>query len=234
LPGTDKTADNCGQNFKGQSLMIIETFPVGLLQCNCTLLGAEQSREAIIIDPGDEVEKILARLANHHLTLKAIIATHAHIDHVGGFSELRKATGAPVCLHRSDLFLYEMLPVQAQMLGLTAPPAADIDQFLEEGDELGTGEIKINILHTPGHTPGSLCFHTPGKTAGTARLFAGDTLFMRGIGRTDLWGGSFEQIMESLHSRVMALPDDTAVIPGHGPQTTIGYERAFNPWLQQQ
>ncbi len=211
--------------------MIIETFPVGLLQCNCTILGSAQTREAIVIDPGDEIDKVLARLKKHSLAVKYIIATHAHIDHVGGFSELKAATGAPVYLHQGDLPLYEILPVQAQMLGIAAPPATEIDHQLAQGDELGIGEIKIKVHHTPGHTPGSICFHLPDDEA---RLFSGDTLFMRGIGRTDLWGGSFEQIMDSLHRKVMALPDETVVVPGHGPATTIGYERANNPWLQRQ
>lgn len=211
--------------------MIIETFPVGLLQCNCTILGSAQTREAIVIDPGDEVQKVLARLKAHGLEAKYIIATHAHIDHVGGFSELKAATGAPVYLHRSDQFLYDILPIQAQMIGLATPPATQIDHHLDEGDELGTGDIRLKVHHTPGHTPGSLCFHLPNDEA---KLFSGDTLFMRGIGRTDLWGGSFEQIMDSLHHRVLALPDETVVIPGHGPATTIGDERAHNPWLQRQ
>ncbi len=209
--------------------MIVETFPVGLLQCNCTILGSEQTREAVVIDPGDEADKVLARLRKHNLEAKYIIATHAHIDHVGGFSELKAATGAPVCLHQGDLFLYDILPIQAQLLGITAPAATAIDHHLDQGDELGIGEIRVKVFHTPGHTPGSLCFHAPGDEA---KLFSGDTLFMRGIGRTDLWGGSFEEIMESLRRKVMALPDDTIVIPGHGPQTTIGDEKAFNPWLQ--
>ncbi|HWQ32124.1 MAG TPA: MBL fold metallo-hydrolase [Blastocatellia bacterium] len=211
--------------------MIIETFPVGLLQCNCTILGSAQTREAIVIDPGDEVQKILARLKAHRLEAKYIIATHAHIDHVGGFSELRAATGAPVYLHEGDQFLYDILPIQAQMIGLATPPSTQIDHYLSQGDELGAGEIRIKVHHTPGHTPGSLCFHLPDNEA---KLFSGDTLFMRGIGRTDLWGGSFEQIMDSLHHRVLALPDETVVIPGHGPITTIGDERAHNPWLQRQ
>jgi hydroxyacylglutathione hydrolase len=209
--------------------MIIETFPVGLLQCNCTILGSEQTREAIVIDPGDDAPQVLARLKRHGLTAKYVIATHAHIDHVGGFKELKDATGAPVYLHRGDLPLYDILPVQAMMLGITAPAATEIDAYLDEGDELGVGEIKLEVMHTPGHTPGSLCFHTPNDDA---RLFAGDTLFLGSIGRTDLWGGSFEQIMESLRSKVVTLADETIVVPGHGPQTTIGREKRSNPFLQ--
>jgi glyoxylase-like metal-dependent hydrolase (beta-lactamase superfamily II) len=209
--------------------MIIETFPVGLLQCNCTILGSEQTHEAIVIDPGDDVPEVLERLRRHRLTVKHIIATHGHIDHVGGLKEIKDATGAPVYLHGGDLFLYQALPMQAALIGLTAPPATEIDAQLDEGDELGAGEIKLSVFHTPGHTPGSLCFHAPGDEA---RLFAGDTLFKGSIGRTDLWGGSFEQIMHSLRSKVATLPDETIVIPGHGPATTIGREKRFNPFLQ--
>jgi glyoxylase-like metal-dependent hydrolase (beta-lactamase superfamily II) len=209
--------------------MIIETFPVGLLQCNCTILGSEQTREAIVIDPGDSVPEVIARLRRRNLEAKHIIATHGHIDHVGGLKELKEATGAPVYLHRGDLFLYQALPMQAALIGLAAPPATEIDAHLDEGDELGAGEIKLAVFHTPGHTPGSLCFHAPGYEG---RLFAGDTLFMGSIGRTDLWGGSFEEIMHSLRSKVVTLPDETIVIPGHGPATTIGREKLFNPFLQ--
>ena len=208
--------------------MIIESFPVGMLQCNCVILGSEQTREAIVIDPGDEIETVVSRLEKHGLTAKYIVATHAHIDHVGGFKAIKEKTGAPLYLHRSDLFLYEALPMQAQMLGLTAPPVTEIDAWLDHGDQLGTGEVKLDVIHTPGHTPGSLCFHT----ASEAHLYAGDTLFMGSIGRTDLWGGSFEQIMESLLRRVVNLPDETVVIPGHGPKTTIGREKIYNPFLR--
>jgi glyoxylase-like metal-dependent hydrolase (beta-lactamase superfamily II) len=209
--------------------MILETFPVGMLQCNCTILGSEQTREAIVIDPGDEVPQILERLRRRGLEAKHIIATHAHIDHVGGFKELKDATGAPVYLHRGDLFLYQGLAMQAGWLGLTPPPETEIDAHLEEGDELGAGEIKLTVYHTPGHTPGSLCFYAPGRER---RLFAGDTLFLGSIGRTDLWGGSFEEIMHSLRRKVVTLPEETVVIPGHGPMTTIGREKRFNPFLQ--
>jgi glyoxylase-like metal-dependent hydrolase (beta-lactamase superfamily II) len=209
--------------------MILETFPVGLLQCNCTILGSEQTGEAIVIDPGDEVPRLLERISRHRLTVKHIIATHGHIDHVGGLKELKDATGAPVYLHRGDLFLYQALPMQAALIGLATPPETEIDAHLDEGDELGAGEIKLSVYHTPGHTPGSLCFHTPGETG---RLFAGDTLFLGSIGRTDLWGGSFEEIMDSLRGKVVTLPEETVVVPGHGPQTTIGREKRLNPFLQ--
>jgi glyoxylase-like metal-dependent hydrolase (beta-lactamase superfamily II) len=209
--------------------MIIETFPVGLLQCNCTIIGSEQTREAVIIDPGDDVPRIVSRLAHHKLTARYIIATHGHIDHVGGFKGLKEATGAPVYLHEGDLFLYNALAMQAQLLGITPPSSTEVDARMDDGDEIGAGEIKLRVHHTPGHTPGSICFYSAGDDA---RLYAGDTLFMGSIGRTDLWGGSFEEIMDSLRNKVITLPDETVVIPGHGPATTIGREKRFNPFLQ--
>jgi glyoxylase-like metal-dependent hydrolase (beta-lactamase superfamily II) len=209
--------------------MIIETFPVGLLQCNCTIIGSEQTREAVIIDPGDDVPRIVSRLAHHKLTARYIIATHGHIDHVGGFKDLKEATGAPVYLHEGDLFLYNALAMQAQLLGITPPSSTVVDARMDVGDEIGAGEIKLRVHHTPGHTPGSICFYSAGDDA---RLYAGDTLFMGSIGRTDLWGGSFEEIMDSLRNKVITLPDETVVIPGHGPATTIGREKRFNPFLQ--
>lgn len=208
--------------------MIIESFPVGLLQCNCIILGSEQTREAIVIDPGDEAGLVFARLSKLNLKARYIIATHAHIDHVGGFKELKDLTGAPLYLHRQDLFLYDALPMQARMLGLSAPPATEIDAYLDHGDQIGTGEIKLDVLHTPGHTPGSICFHTSEHS----HLYAGDTLFMGSIGRTDLWGGSYDEIIDSLQRRIVTLPDETIVIPGHGPKTTVGREKIYNPFLQ--
>jgi glyoxylase-like metal-dependent hydrolase (beta-lactamase superfamily II) len=209
--------------------MIIETFPVGLLQCNCTIIGSDQTREAVIIDPGDDVPRIVSRLAHHKLTARYIIATHGHIDHVGGFKELKEATGAPVYLHEGDLFLYNALAMQAQLLGITPPSSTEVDARMDDGEEIGAGEVKLRVHHTPGHTPGSICFYSAGDDA---RLYAGDTLFMGSIGRTDLWGGSFEEIMDSLRNKVITLPDETVVIPGHGPATTIGREKRFNPFLQ--
>ncbi len=209
--------------------MIVETFPVGILQCNCTILGSEQTREAIVIDPGDDIPFVVSRLEHHGLTVKHVIATHGHIDHVGGFNDLKESTGAPVLLHKDDLFLYQALEMQARLVGIATPIETVIDGHLEEGDEIGTGEIKLRVVHTPGHTPGSICFHSD---VDEACLFAGDTLFMGSIGRTDLWGGSLDQIMESLREKLVTLPDETIVVPGHGPTTTIGREKRLNPFLQ--
>lgn len=216
--------------------MIHEILPVGWLACNCSVVGDPETREAVVIDPGDEVERILEIIARHDLKVKALVNTHAHIDHVGGLRKLREATGAPVLMHPEDLDLYRMLEVQAKMIGMPAPPSAEVDGFLRDGDAVRWGRYRAEAMHTPGHTRGSLCLYLPANDEiGNERrkLFAGDTLFAGSIGRTDLWGGSLEQILHSLHTRLLALPDDTVVYPGHGPSTTIGQERETNPFLIQ-
>ena len=207
--------------------MILETFPVGLLQCNCTLLGDEATGDAMVIDPGDNIPYILERLAAHKLTLKQIVVTHAHIDHVGGALRLKRATGAPVLLNENDLPLLKMMNVQATWLGVATPEVAAPDENAREGLVVGIANHKAQVLHTPGHTQGSICLHfAPEKL-----LFAGDTLFAGSIGRTDLPGGDGKQILRSIHSRLLPLADETRVIPGHGATTTIGEERERNPFL---
>jgi len=258
------------------------TIPVGMLQCNCSIIGDPATREALVIDPGDEVTRILDLLGRHRLTVKAIVSTHAHIDHVGGLSKLHQYTGAPVLMHRDDLPLYQAMEMQAAFLGVHPPELIEIDQLLKEGDSLRWGSFEAQVIHTPGHTPGSVSLYLPhdaGKVTvadaakkftvkteageeididdmlrkaadpegsqetaaseelekGAVRppqLFSGVTLFAGSIGRTDLWGGSLHQIMESLRTKLMHLPDDTVVYPGHGPVTTIGHERHLNPFLQ--
>jgi hydroxyacylglutathione hydrolase len=208
--------------------MIQEVIPVGMLQCNCYVLGDESTREAIVIDPGDEVERVQEVLARSNLTAKYLVATHAHIDHVGGLEKLAGATGAPVFMHHSDLPLYQNLATQAAWLGVRPPGVMEIDQFLRDGDSLRWGSRALEVLHTPGHSPGSLALYLPGDDQ---RVFSGDTLFQASIGRTDLWGGSYEQILSSIGSKLLELGDLTAVFPGHGPATTIGEERRFNPFL---
>jgi hydroxyacylglutathione hydrolase len=209
--------------------MIHQILPVGMLACNCSVVGDEASGEAVVIDPGDDVERVQEILSKHQLRAKYIIATHAHIDHVGGIEKLKQATGAAVLMHEADLPLYQNLTLQAEWLGIAPPGIVAVDQFLKEGDALRFGQYKLEVLHTPGHSPGSLSLHLPGEHA---RIFSGDTLFEGSIGRTDLWGGSMYEILRSIRSRLLIFPDETPVFPGHGPQTTIGQEREHNPFLQ--
>ncbi|MDP9158834.1 MAG: MBL fold metallo-hydrolase [Acidobacteriota bacterium] len=207
--------------------MIHEILPVGPLQCNCSLIGDENTREAMVIDPGDDIDDVLALVRKHNLTVKQIVITHAHIDHVGGAMKLRRATGAPILLNQSDYALIKMLDMQAAWIGMQSPGHVEIDRSISQADVITAGNLQATVLHTPGHTEGSVCLYFEAEK----KLIAGDTLFAGSIGRTDLPGGSFEQIINSLHETVMALPDATVVIPGHGPQTTIGQERASNPFL---
>lgn len=208
--------------------MILETFPVGPLQCNCTVLGDEASGEAMVVDPGDNIPQILALLEKHKLTLKQIVVTHGHIDHVGGAVRLKRATGAPILLNENDLPLLKMMDMQAAWLGVAAPEVAPPDVSAEEGMAVGIAGHTATILHTPGHTQGSICLHFAPENL----LLAGDTLFAGSIGRTDLPGGDGRQILRSLHDRLLTLPEATRVICGHGPETTIGEERGSNPFLQ--
>ncbi|HEX3940868.1 MAG TPA: MBL fold metallo-hydrolase [Acidobacteriaceae bacterium] len=208
--------------------MIRESFPVGPLQCNCTLLGDESSGEAIVVDPGDEIGEVLTRLARHRLKLKQIIVTHAHIDHVGGAAQLRKATGAPVYLNEQDLSLLGKMEMQAAWLGVPTPETVSPDVLAVEGLAIGLAGIAGEVLHTPGHTQGSICLHFAKENL----LLAGDTLFAGSIGRTDLPGGDGRQIMLSLRDRILTLPETTLVVPGHGPETTIAVERETNPFLK--
>jgi len=233
--------------------LIHEVLPVGMLQCNCSILGDRETRDAIVVDPGDEVDRILEILRTRELNVRAILSTHAHIDHVGGLARLHKATGAPVLMHPDDLPLYQRMEMQANWLGVPPPPVTNVDAELNEDDTVRWGGYQARVLHTPGHTPGSVSLYIPmelpaaPKAPGdsqvqtpaprrspgyTGWLLAGDTLFAGSIGRTDLWGGDFNAIMASLEGKLMALPDATRVYPGHGAVTSIGEERASNPFLR--
>jgi hydroxyacylglutathione hydrolase len=244
--------------------LIHEVIPVGMLQCNCSILGDPVTHEAIVVDPGDDVERILEILRKHKLKVRAIVSTHTHIDHVGGLAELHRVTGAPVLIHEADIELYKHLDMQAQWLGVATPSTTSIKDFVKEGDVLRWGGFAARVLHTPGHTPGSISLVVePGASgvviegrAGAAPLaassagvsgalshpaedavepgllLAGDTLFQRSIGRTDLWGGSLPQILKSIREKLLVLPDDVIVFPGHGETTTIGEERELNPFLR--
>ena len=233
--------------------LIHEVIPVGLLQCNCSILGDPETREVIVVDPGDDVDRILEILRRHQLKVLAIVSTHTHIDHVGGLAQLHRITGAPVLFHEADLPLYRGLDMQAQWLGIPTPETVRIQDFVKEGDTLRWGGFGAQILHTPGHTPGSISLVVQPKEAesraagvpphlhhgvqqktasGSSVLLAGDTLFHGSIGRTDLPGGSYPQILRSIRDKLLVLPDELLVLPGHGDTTTIGEEREQNPFLR--
>lgn len=245
------------------SALIHEILPVGILQCNCHIVGDPETREAIVIDPGDEVDRILALIVKHRLTVKAIVSTHAHIDHVGGLKRLHDVTSAPVLMNEADIPMYQQMFLQAQFLGIAPPPIGTIDDLLREGTSISWGNFEMRVLHTPGHSPGSVSLYLPlpanaqptghiaaaddnpnSETTVRSRaneisdaaplLFAGDTLFAGSIGRTDLWGGSYPEIIRSIRLKLLPLPENTIVFPGHGPATTLAAERASNPFLQTQ
>ena len=216
---------------KEVTLMHVETFSVGPLGCNCSIVADLARKTAIVIDPGGDFPEISRRLAAHDLAVSCIVHTHTHIDHVGATAPLQKQTGASASIHEGDRVLYDMLPVQAAMLGIREPERATMDGDLKDGTTLTAGDLSMSVLHTPGHTPGSVCFCVKGEDL--ELVFTGDTLFRRGIGRTDLWGGDSALIEKSLVGTLMSLSDDVVVVPGHGPNSRIGDEREGNPFLRQ-
>jgi hydroxyacylglutathione hydrolase len=207
--------------------MIHEILPVGMLQCNCSIFGDPASGEALVVDPGDNVPEILDTVARHGLTVKAIVITHGHIDHIGGAEKLRKSTGAPVYMNESDREQQDIMHMQAAWLGMRQPERAQIDVLARDGDSLALGSAEFRVLHTPGHTQGSISLWIPAEK----KVVAGDTLFRDSIGRTDLPGGDTRLMMDSIRGKLLALPDETEVIPGHGENTTIGREREYNYFL---
>jgi len=208
--------------------MIHEVLPVGPLQCNCSILGDEETRTALVIDPGDELEKIQDILDRHQLKVEGIIITHAHVDHVGAAAELRRRTGAPVYMNENDLRMRAYLGVQAGLLNMKPPEKPEIDVMVRDADTVKLADTDLIVLHTPGHTRGSISLHLPTEE----KLIAGDTLFRESIGRTDMPGGDSHAIIASIREKLLTLDDETIVIPGHGPETTIGHEREFNYFLQ--
>jgi hydroxyacylglutathione hydrolase len=208
--------------------MIHEIIPVGMLQCNCSIFGDETTREAIVIDPGDDIADIEAILATHQLKVKAIVITHAHIDHIGGAAKLKKSTGAPVYMNENDQGLYDAMEMQAGWLGVETPEQTEIDSNANDGRTLKLGNADFHMMHTPGHTQGSTSMWIPSEK----KVVAGDTLFRDSIGRTDLPGGDSRQILISIKDKLLPLPEETIVIPGHGGLTTIGREKERNPFLR--
>ena len=207
--------------------MIHEILPVGPLACNCSVIGDEATHEAMVIDPGDEIDEIMSIVRRHGLTVKQIVVTHGHIDHVGGAMKLKRLTGAPILINQNDYELVKTADQYAAWLGMQPPGEISADQNLSDGDEVRAGQLSAKVVHTPGHTEGSVCLYF----APQQKLIAGDTLFAGSIGRTDLPGGNFMKIMQSLKGPLMSLPDETVVVPGHGPVTTIGEERETNPFI---
>jgi len=211
--------------------VIVETFPVGLLACNATIVGDEETRDAIVVDGGDGVDDVLKRLKQLGLRARYLVHTHAHFDHIADVGRLREATRALALLHHDDLPIYHDQPRLVKLFGLPSiPDVVALDGDLEDGFRISIGKVTCDVLHTPGHTPGSVCFAIEG--GGATRLLTGDTLFAGAIGRWDLGGTSMEDIVASIHRKLMDYPDATPVVPGHGSFTTIGDERATNPYLQ--
>ena len=204
--------------------MILKKVVVGPLGSNCYIVGSESNKEGMIIDPGDEAEVILRKVKDLGLEIRSIVLTHGHIDHIGALKEVKKATGAEVAIHTDEA---KSLQGQSSstLLGLAYPTPLPPDRLLQDGDSLDIGDLHFWVLHTPGHSPGGICL------SGEGVVFSGDTLFNCGIGRTDLPGGNSSQLMNSIHTKLMTLPDNTIVYPGHGPETTIGTERRGNPFL---
>ncbi len=208
--------------------MIRETFPVGPLQCNCTVLGDAATGEATVVDPGGDLQRIDAVLQKHNLRVTRIVVTHAHLDHIAGAHALRQRTGAPVFYNQNDLPLLALMPEQAAWMGVAVPTVVAPDADAEDGLTLKVGSTPVEVLHTPGHTQGSICLYVPSQDL----LLAGDTLFRDGVGRTDLPGGNQAQLMRSIATRLLHLPECSIVVPGHGAETTLGREIQRNPFLQ--
>jgi len=205
--------------------MILKKLVVGPFGSNCYIVGSESAKEGMIIDPGDEAGVILEEVKDLGLDIRSIVLTHGHIDHIGALKEVKEATGAEVAIHTDEAESLQEQPL-SKILGLAYPNPPAPDRLLKDGDSIDIGDLHFSVLHTPGHTKGGICL------LGEGTLFSGDTLFNFGIGRTDLPSGNLSQLMDSIYTRLMTLPDDTIVYPGHGPETTIGAERRGNPFLQ--
>jgi hydroxyacylglutathione hydrolase len=210
--------------------MLVDTFPVGPLACNCSIVADTDTRRAIVIDPGGDFESIRARLVRNELKVEAILHTHAHIDHVGASAPLQDLTQAPARLHPADRFMFQLMGVQASMIGLALPAVPELHDDLIDGAVISVGSFELCVLHTPGHSPGSVALLL--RCGSEQVLFSGDTLFEGGIGRTDLWGGDQAEIVRSIRNRLYTLDDSLRVITGHGGETTIGEEKRSNPFVR--
>lgn len=207
----------------------IETLSLGMFQSNCFIVNCSETREGVLIDPGDEPEVILKTIDRLHVNIKAILETHAHVDHVGALDEVKPALGVPVYMHEDEIPVYGTISKQASMFGLQPPKRVSIDRTLTDGDLIEVGNLQAKVIHAPGHSPGSVCFHFANETP--PRIIVGDVLFRGSIGRTDLPGGSYGTIMDTLKRIFLPLPGDTIVYSGHGPETTVETEKRFNPFL---
>lgn len=207
--------------------MILKTFPVPPLGCNCSIIGDPVTGQAVVVDPGGAHERILQEVRDLGLTVVSILHTHAHFDHFLASGEMKKATGATLCLHEEDRELWNMLEIQCRWFGVPYVPVPQPEHWLRDDEKIILGGVEGAVLHTPGHTPGSLCFHFKDKKL----LLSGDTLFRGGIGRTDLWGGDYDAIERAIRERLYTLDETTRVIPGHGPETQIGFEREHNAFI---
>lgn len=212
----------------GRQMLLRKKIVVGSLQCNCTVLVCDRTKEAVVIDPGDEADRILTQLKNDGATVKYLLHTHAHFDHVGATAALKQALAPQICLHRGDEKLYTNLPLQGQFFGMTFDEPPPVDRFIEDDEPIVFGDYGLRVIHTPGHSPGSVCFQLQQDLN---EVYSGDTLFARSVGRADLWGGDGAQLIRSIRERLLVLEDEIAVHPGHGPSTTIGVERRENPFL---
>jgi glyoxylase-like metal-dependent hydrolase (beta-lactamase superfamily II) len=215
-------------------VLLLETFPVSSFQCNCSVIGCPDTKEAIVVDPGGDADKVAQVLAHYDLSVRWIVHTHAHLDHIAGTREVKQAAAeagpATIALHRDDTFLYDGFATQAQMFGWRVQPVLPVEHWLQHEESLSFGKLAAKVLHTPGHTPGSCCFHL--EVGNRSLLLAGDTLFSGSVGRTDLPGGNFQTLEHSIRDRLYTLDDDTVVIPGHGPPTKVGDEARHNPFVR--